>query len=137
MAGEDNKRLVERHLDLSWNMGDFDALDEVWESNAVVHLAAGLTIEGLAALKEHLRVQVGAYSDRRLTIDNIVGEKDTVAARWSFHGVHTGEALGVSPTNRRVTITGMDFYRAADGKLVEEWIEANILGLMYQLGALT
>ena len=137
MTVEQNKRLVERHLDLAWNVGDFTALDEVWAPDAVVHVVAGITLEGLPALQEHLAAQVSAYSKRNLTIADLVGEGNTVAARWSFQGLHTGEALGVAPTNRPVTITGMDFYRADDGKLVEEWIEANILGLMYQLGALS
>ncbi len=42
----------------------------------------------------------------------------------------------VKPTNKPVIITGMDFYRASDGKLVEEWYEVNLLALLQQPGVM-
>jgi steroid delta-isomerase-like uncharacterized protein len=132
----DPKNLVERHLELAWDLGDIDALDEVWAPDAVVRMAPGITLEGLDALKDHLRRSVAGYSERRITVDDIVASGATVAVRWTFEGVHSGDVLGVAPTGKQLRITGMDFYRVADGKLAEEWIELDGLGLMAQLGLL-
>ena len=133
MSVESNKLLVRRHLDLSWNKGDIDGLDEVWAPDAVLHLPGGATLTGAETIKQYLRSAVDVYADRQIVIDDLVGEGDKVSARWTFSGVQVGETRGVAPTNRMVTITGMDFYRASGGKLVEEWFEFNGLGLMQQL----
>ena len=108
-----NKQLVRRHIDLSWNDADFEALDQVWAPDCVVHLPTGQTIAGLGALQDHLRSAVLYWSDRRCEIEALVSEGDTVANRWTFRGTAGGET---------VTIAGMDFYRMSDGLIVEEWI---------------
>lgn len=108
------KDLVRRHIDLSWNKADFDALDAVWSDEAVVHLWDGRTLTGLQELKEHLRASVLAWTDRLCEIEELVAEGDFIANRWSFRGA--------DPTGDRWTMSGMDFYRVSDGKLFEEWI---------------
>lgn len=42
--------------------------------------------------------------------------------------------MGITPTGKRVTITGISIHRIASGKIVEEWQEWDSLGLMQQLG---
>jgi len=118
MSIESNKDLVRRPVDLSWNDARFDALDDVWAAGCVVHLANGRDVIGLASLKEHLRDVVLPWSDRNCRIEDLVGEDDRVANRWSF------EAVG--PSGDRLTMSGMDFYRVAGGKLAEEWIALGI-----------
>jgi steroid delta-isomerase-like uncharacterized protein len=136
MSSAENKQVVRRHLDLSWNKRDVEGLSEVWGEDAVIHFAGGVDVKGGAAIKKYLGGVVGAYSDRELILDEIVGNGGTVATRWTFHGTQTGETMGVPATNRRVTITGMDFYHVVEGKIVEEWIEFDALGMMRQMGAL-
>jgi predicted ester cyclase len=46
-----------------------------------------------------------------------------------------GETLDISPTGKRIDLTGIDIYRVVDGKIVEQWIEQDLLGLLRQLGA--
>lgn len=108
-----NKELVRQHIDLSWNEADLDGLDRVWAADAVVHLYDGQILHGLHALKEHLRSVVLVWDERLCEIQELVAEGDTVANRWTFRGTAGGQ---------RVTIVGMDFYRVADGRIVEEWI---------------
>lgn len=43
--------------------------------------------------------------------------------------------MGLPPTGNEVTWTGMNFMRVVNGKLVEDWEELDLLGLMQQLGA--
>lgn len=131
----DNKEAVRRHLDLSWNKREIAGLDEVWAIDAILHLPGGTVIRGSASIKQYLDASVGAYSGRKLVIEEIIGDGETVATRWTFTGVHVGQTLGVEPTNNRVTITGMDFYHMHEGKIIEEWIEIDLMGLMRQLGA--
>ena len=56
--------------------------------------------------------------------------------RVRYTGTHTGDFMGMPPTGKEITITELAFDRFADGKLVEHRVEADMLGLMQQLGAI-
>jgi predicted ester cyclase len=43
--------------------------------------------------------------------------------RFSHGGNHRGELIGVPPSNRTVTIRGIEIYRLSDGKIAECWGE--------------
>jgi predicted ester cyclase len=43
--------------------------------------------------------------------------------------------MQMPPTNRRVTITGINIVRVDNGVIAESWSYPDLLGLMQQLGA--
>jgi predicted ester cyclase len=55
-------------------------------------------------------------------------------ARFSARGTHSGEFLGLAPTERTVTYTGTDINRIVEGRIVESWVHYDALGLLEQLG---
>jgi len=73
--------------------------------------------------------------DGKHTFDETFEIGDRVAYRGSFSGTHTGDLMGIPPTGKKITITFINIDRFADGKLVEHRSEADMLGLMQQLGA--
>ena len=56
--------------------------------------------------------------------------------RWRVEGTHTGEFLGVAPTDAEVRLPVTEIFRVADGQLVEAWDQYDRLGLMQQIGAI-
>ena len=44
--------------------------------------------------------------------------------------------MGVAPTGKQVTVTGITISRIADGKIAEEWTNWDTLGMLTQLGAI-
>ncbi|EGP10237.1 hypothetical protein CSIRO_0013 [Bradyrhizobiaceae bacterium SG-6C] len=52
-----------------------------------------------------------------------------------FTGTHTGEFLGNQPTGKRVDYQSYELYRIADRKIAEEWICADMLTILTQIGA--
>jgi predicted ester cyclase len=66
----------------------------------------------------------------------MIAEDDKVVARVRMSGTHQGEFLGSAPTGNRVTITGIDILRIAEGKIVERRGNFDNLGMMQQLGAI-
>ena len=64
-----------------------------------------------------------------------VGGGDKLVTRWTIRGTHEGEFMGIAPTHKPFTLTGIVIDRFVDGKIVEEWEEADALGLMRQLDA--
>jgi SnoaL-like polyketide cyclase len=51
-------------------------------------------------------------------------------------GTQTGPFAGVAPTGTRVLITGIAISRLANGRINEQWDQADMLELLQQLGAL-
>lgn len=65
-----------------------------------------------------------------------MAEGDKVVGRYMLHGTHTGEFLGVPPSDKEVSVTGMFIRRIAGGKYVEGWDLTDALGMMQQLGVI-
>jgi len=59
-----------------------------------------------------------------------------VMISWTMTGTHDGEWQGIPATGRRVSLVGVDVFKAADGLIVEERIHGDFLGLLRQLGAI-
>ena len=87
---------------------------------------------------EAWRALIGGYVDAmpdiRITIEDIVGDGEFVAARNTFSGTHTREFQGLPPSNRRITFSGLEFNRFVDGKVVEHWFQLDQVALFKQLG---
>jgi steroid delta-isomerase-like uncharacterized protein len=77
-----------------------------------------------------------AFPDLRLDIEHLVAEGDTIVVRFTAHGTHRGELLGILPTGKPVTVAAMELFRLADGKIAEQWVTMDVLGLLQQLGAI-
>ena len=70
------------------------------------------------------------------SIDEMIAEGDRVMVRWSFHGVHTGEFLGIPPTNQPLTFSGINIFRIQDNRIIEVWNLWDQVGEWQQLGIL-
>ena len=59
-----------------------------------------------------------------------------VAVRSTFRGTHENEFAGIPATGNEVEIPVFLIYRIEDGLIAEHWMQADVMGLMQQLGAL-
>jgi len=78
-----------------------------------------------------------AFPDFHNSIDIQLAEADMVATRFTSMGTHRGAFMGVEPTNRELTWTGITIDRIPEGKLVESWANWDMMGMMQQLGAIS
>ncbi|CUW30547.1 MULTISPECIES: ester cyclase [Streptomyces] len=91
---------------------------------------------GLDNARAEFRMWRGAF-DFAFSVEDVLAQGDRACARWTWNATHKGDFLGIAPTGRQVTMTGMTLFRfAADGKIAELWWQHDQLGLMQQLGAL-
>ena len=67
--------------------------------------------------------------------DMVAGERGIVVTRWTGTGTHTDEVMGIGPTGKRVTVSGVWIHRIAGGKIVESWNLWDAMGMVRQLGA--
>lgn len=90
----------------------------------------------LEAFEQIVGMFAAAFQDDHIAVDDQVAEGDRVATRWTWSFTHNGEFQGIPPTGKRITITGINFERFADGKLVERWVVMDQMGMMQQLGVI-
>ena len=65
----------------------------------------------------------------------MIAEGDKVAARFTMRGTHQGTFFGVPSSGKTIEVKAMNFYRIADGQIVEEHGQPDLLGLLRQIGA--
>lgn len=136
MSTEENKAVSRRFYEEVINQKNLAAIDEVAGENYVSHgFPPGLP-PGREGLKVFISVFHAAFPDGHLSIDQMIAEGDTVAARLTFRGTHTGAFQGIPPTGKKVTVPATDIARFANGKLVEHWGGPDQMSLMQQLGVI-
>jgi predicted ester cyclase len=135
MSVEDSKALVRRLFDII-NQGNLALLDEVIAPGSVHRNPADPNLpSGAEGWRRMEAPWQAAFPDGRSTIEDQIAEGDKVVTRWRFRGTHQGEIFGIAPTGKQIEFTGIFIDRVAGGRIVEHWDEADILGVLQQLGA--
>ena len=111
---------------------DFDALDEVLAPDLRLQLGAAHLDRDQT--KDLIRTFYTAFPDYRHTPEDVLSVGDRVVLRTSNHATHRGDFQGIAPTGRHISFGQIAIYRMVDGKISEIWEEADLLGLMQQLG---
>lgn len=131
---EENKALVRRAHEAVWSQGDLAAIGEIWAADFLGHAPVGPDWRGREALEEHVRAHRSTFPDWKEEVQEVIAEGDRVAAWWISTGTDRGGFRGNPPTGRSVRIREFGFYRIADGRIVEQWVLADVLSLQQQLG---
>ncbi len=135
MSIEENKSIVRRFFEVGPSKGDLDAANELLAPGFVLHVPLPCS-PGVRGIDEVVSACRAAFQDLQVTVEDMVTEGDMVAARFTARGVHNGAFMGLPPTGKPITMTGIEIFRLENGKIAELWGEANLLGLMQQLGIL-
>ena len=133
---EENKALIQRFVEEAFNRGNLDVADEVYAPEFVSHESPGPVERSPEYVKQFVGMYRSAFPDGHTTVEDSIAEGDKVAYRWTFRGTHRGELMGIPPTERQVTITGITLDRISGGKIEEEWNNFDQLGTLQQLGAI-
>jgi steroid delta-isomerase-like uncharacterized protein len=140
MSVERNKDLARQAIGI-WTTGVFDAVDELYAPEYVNHQHHDpddpRDIHGAEAMKRFARKFREAFPDFHDSVDIQIAEGDMVATRFTSTGTHRGTFMGVEPTNRELTWTGITIDRIAEGKIVESWANWDMMGMMQQLNAVS
>jgi predicted ester cyclase len=120
---EDNKARVRRYFEETLSKGNMAYVDEI---------AEGAMAESLKRSAAGLRSSFAEMHDQ---VQDQMAEGEKVVTRFAGGGVHRGLFMGVAPTGKTVTWTGISIDRFEGGKIVERWTQIDVLGVLQQLGA--
>src|SRR5271166_2922488 len=119
---EINKTIVRRIFD-NFDTANWPAVFNEFYKDCVYFSPAIGELKG-EALKNFLSSFMVAFPDARWTIEEQISEGDKVVTRWSLVAAHKGEFMGVAPTGKKITCTGIMVDHFVNGKIVrerEEW----------------
>jgi steroid delta-isomerase-like uncharacterized protein len=136
---EENKALIRWFMEQANSKGNLDVVDELVAPDYVLHTPASPTgeVHGTEDYKQLISMQRSAAPDLIFMVEDQIAEGQKVVTRYSARGTHQGEFMGSAPTGKQVNTTGIVISRIAGGKIAEEWLEWDVLGLMHQLGAIS
>ena len=126
-----NKEIARRFIEECWNKGDEGAMRELIADQCLYHDPA---FPGVEDIRQHIASCRSAFPDLRFTTEDMIGERNEVVVHWTARGTHKGPFLGMQPTDRQGTVSGISISRIEGGKLTEHWVDWNVLTLMEQLG---
>ena len=137
MSIADNTQLVQRAFD-SMSAGPDQFLAEhgdIYSDDLVAHFP------GMPPVTIEMHRQFGlstyeAFPDLIRPVEDIVATDDKAVVRWTSSGTHLGPYFGHRPTGKRLTTSGITIFRIVDGKVAEEWIQSDMLGLLQQAGVM-
>jgi steroid delta-isomerase-like uncharacterized protein len=137
MSGLDNKTLVRRYFEESWNKHNPAVVDEIFAAD---YVDRSPEIPGIPptrdGLKQFMDVYLLAFPDANITIEDQLVDGDRVVTRWTGRGTQTGQFMDMPPTGKTVAVAGMQIDRFSGGKIVESWVSFDQLGMLQQLGAI-
>jgi predicted ester cyclase len=132
---EQNKEIASRLHEKVVNQKNLSALDDYVATDVVWHNAPPGLAPGIEGYKQFFPMLYAGFPDYHATVEDIIAAGDKVVHRFTGRGTHKGEWMGIAPTGKQVTATGILIYRITGGKIVEEWLQYDVMGLMQQLGA--
>ena len=135
---EQNKALSKRNFEEVWNQRKLNVIDELVASNFVMHEPSvpGGKVNGAQGYRRYVEIYLAAFPDAHFTIQDQIADGEEVATRWTASGTHKGDLMGIAPTGKRATATGISIDRFQNGKAVETWSNFDTLGMFQQLGVI-
>jgi predicted ester cyclase len=139
MSVEENKAIVARFYEELWNNRNLSVADEIIAPDCVTHqLQSGAVSAGVTrnpeAVKLHISEWLDGFPDLHFVVEQMIAEGDRVMSQSVMRGTHTGTWHGLAPTDKEVWIRLMVTQRIVEGKIVEDWVLVEALGLFQQLG---
>ena len=115
--------------------GDVDAFGELLADDFVEHEETPGLAPTKDGVKSFFRMQLAAFPDLRMDVEDVVADGSKVVARVRFTGTQQGEFMGMPATGKRVDVQLIDIFRFGDdGRVGEHWGVIDLLTMMQQLG---
>ena len=135
MSAESNKLLMSRFVEFI-NTANEVLAEELVDANAIFHAPVSPDpFIGPHGYMEILGMMRSGFPDIQWTLEEMIAENDTVAARFIMRGTHQATFFGVPASGKKIQAQAVNFYRFSNGKIVEERAQPDLLALLQQIGA--
>lgn len=137
MTNNDNAKVLRRIYEEVMTRGNFDALNELVAKDCVDHNPMPGQRPGRDGIREMLQAWRAAFPDLKLKVEELIADGDCVCGVFRGTGTHTAPLMGLQPTRKTSSITGIDVVTIRDGKVAEWRHVEDQLGMFIQLGVVS
>lgn len=132
-----NKAIERRFVEEFWNENKLDSVEDFYADDCRRHDPNTPDVStGPQGVREVAAMLRASFPDVRLKIEEMIAEGDLVAVRWTSNATHLGEYQGIAPTGKQFSVSGISITRYVDGKITDEWVNWDAVGLLKAIGAL-
>lgn len=117
-----------------FNESDLRIADEIFDPAFTAQLP-GAPLLDRDGWKGYAGQFLTGFPDLQMELHDLVTTDDRIVLRVTYRGTHLGEFQGVPPTGKPITLTAIGMFDMADGRVMKNWAEMDVLGLMQQIGA--
>jgi steroid delta-isomerase-like uncharacterized protein len=137
MSDADNKAIIRRLVEEGLNKRNAALIDEVYSTEYIGHDPDRPAPRRVEDLKQGMVGLLGkVFPDAQYSIEDLVAENDMVVWHWTFHATHQGELMGIPATGKAISFSGVNIFRMNNGRVVEDWVYRDTVGMLRQLGAM-
>lgn len=119
------KEIVKRFYEDIITNNKSDESSNYIDESCVVRIGKQVYPLGVKGMQEHIKATKLTYPDYSMEILRQYQEGNTVISEFVMTGTHKGEFIGITPTNKVISISGVDIDTVVDGKIVEHGGAAN------------
>lgn len=131
----ENKALVEKHIDLSWNKGKYGLLQKIVGKNfqyQTTFTDGFRDFEGYVQYVEDIRT---AVPDLEVIIEEIMAEDNKVITFSTFCGSFNKPLFGMPANEKVIAFSAASVWIIHRGKIIEQTTMVDLAGLQKQLVA--
>ena len=134
-----NKAVVERYFREVLDGGRTELMPELFARDVVLH-RPGFDVSGIDAAMQRLRAVLKDFSAFSSELSGLMAEGDLVAARVSHrtrvrpHAFRSRAGEVAIAAEQALEWQAMVQFRLQDGKIAEEWVMRDELGMLLQMG---
>ncbi len=135
MSTAENKALVRRFYDIIESHDLVTLTGEVLAEDYRLHFDSAPEMDRGAAAG-FFGAFLAAFPEIDHTIEDQIAEGDRVASRIVVRGTHRANLMGIPPTGKEIEVNAINIHRIANGRVAEQWVVTDGLGMMQQLGVI-
>ena len=92
---------------------------------------------GIEGMLDHICATKHTYPDYTIKIIKQFCDGDYVISEFIMEGTHAGEWMGIKPTHKKLSFTGVDIDRVVNGKIVEHGGAVNTFETLLEADLIT
>jgi predicted ester cyclase len=136
MDNLDNKAIIRQYVERIENTGDVSNIVEfISQDYTEVYEGERYPI-GIQGAIDHVLGVRRVFPDLKLTIENQISEGEWIVTTYSVTGTFKDEWLGMRPTGKSITFTGVNVDRIKGGKIIEHGGAANLFEPLLKAGVI-
>jgi len=137
-----NKAVIERYFHEVLDQKKFDLMPVLMAPGVVLH-RPGFDVTGVDAAMQRLRATLQDYTAFRSDLSGLMAEGDMVSVRITHstkvrpHTFRSRAGEVRVSEEQELNWTAIVQFRLQDGKIIEEWVMRDELGMLVQMGTIT